>query len=48
VAEAASQGTALEEDHTANAWAIFETPSLDINNKGKAVVIHYPISDQFS
>jgi hypothetical protein len=34
------QGTSLEEDHTADTRAIFETMPLDINDEGKVVHVN--------
>jgi hypothetical protein len=35
--EYTAQGTSLEEDHTADTRAIFETMPLDINDEGKVI-----------
>jgi len=35
--EYTAQGTSLEEDHTADTRAIFETVPLDINDEGKVI-----------
>jgi len=37
VAEDTPQGTPLEEYHTADTGAVFETMPLDINNEGKVI-----------
>jgi hypothetical protein len=34
VAKDATQGTALEKDHRANAWAVFEAVPFDVHNEG--------------